>query len=181
VFNAYPAASDGEPVLDAAQALASDRFIGYSTWKWIDLATKTGGRPTFYYYYTHKRPPMRPEMGNAVPGLAGGVVRKSGTDGPPPPPSRGAPHAAEIEYALGNLESNHVYAWTDDDRKVSKLMRAYFANFIKTGNPNGEGLAHWPEYSTGQRMVLDVAPRAAADTAAARGRVLDELPATAVE
>ena len=45
--------------------------------------------------------------------------------------------AVEIEYALGNLPLNSRYAWTDDDRKVSATMQAYFANFIKTGNPNG--------------------------------------------
>jgi para-nitrobenzyl esterase len=165
VFRVYSAAGDGIPVLDAAQALASDRSIGYSTWKWIELATKTGGKPTFYYYYTHKRPLKRAEVGNAVP-----------TSRPPP---RGASHSAEIEYALGNLESNLVYAWTDEDRKVSEFMRAYFANFIKTGNPNGNGLPPWPLYSTGQRMVLDVAPQAeSAAAATARGRVLEGLPPT---
>ena len=46
----------------------------------------------------------------------------------------------EIEYALGNLDSNKVYAWTGDDRKVSATMQEYFANFIKTGDPNGPGL-----------------------------------------
>jgi len=38
VFKLYPAANEQE-VLDAAQDLAGDRFIAYSTWKWIDLAT----------------------------------------------------------------------------------------------------------------------------------------------
>ncbi|MGH9937232.1 MAG: carboxylesterase/lipase family protein, partial [Blastocatellia bacterium] len=35
VFKLYPASNETE-VMDAAQALASDRFIGYSTWKWTD-------------------------------------------------------------------------------------------------------------------------------------------------
>lgn len=53
-------------------------------------------------------------------------------------------HSGEIEYALGNLATNRVYAWTDADRKVSTTMEGYFANFIKTGDPNGAGLPHWP-------------------------------------
>ena len=69
IFKLYPAANERE-VVDAAQDLASDRFIAHSTWKWIELATKTGGRPTYYYFYARPRPPMRPEMGDAVPGLA---------------------------------------------------------------------------------------------------------------
>jgi para-nitrobenzyl esterase len=76
VFKLYPATTENE-VKDAAQDLASDRFISYSTWKWLDLATKTGGKPTYYYYYARPRPEMRAEVGNATAGLAGGVNRNS--------------------------------------------------------------------------------------------------------
>ena len=50
----------------------------------------------------------------------------------------------EIEYSLGNLDGNADYARTPEDRTVSRLTQAYFANFIKTGNPNGKGLPQWP-------------------------------------
>ncbi len=50
-------------------------------------------------------------------------------------------YSAEIEYAMGNLGTNKVYAWTPDDHKVSQQMQDYFANFIKSGNPNGKDLA----------------------------------------
>ena len=56
----------------------------------------------------------------------------------------GAPHACEIEYCMGNLYLVKEYAWTDDDYKVSVTMLEYFANFIKTGNPNGKDLPNWP-------------------------------------
>jgi para-nitrobenzyl esterase len=161
--------------MDAAQDLASDRFISYSTWKWTDLATKTGGKPAYYYRYERPRPPMRPEMGDAQPGLAGGVVRGQQAAANPRPPSRGAVHSAEIEYAMGNLDSNKVYAWTPDDYKVSKVMQEYFANFIKTGNPNGKGLAEWPTFSKNQRMIIDVKTRAETDTVRARYEFHDQL------
>jgi para-nitrobenzyl esterase len=35
-------------------------------------------------------------------------------------------------------------------------METYFANFIKTGDPNGSGLATWPTLQSGQIMVIDV-------------------------
>jgi para-nitrobenzyl esterase len=36
-------------------------------------------------------------------------------------------------------------------------MSSYWVNFIKTGNPNGQGLPEWPKYdnSTQQAMVFD--------------------------
>ncbi len=170
IFKLYPATNETE-VLDAAQDLAGDRFIGYSTWKWVDLATKTGGKPTYYYRYDRKRPAMRAEMGDAQPGMAGGVVRGA----PARPPARGAVHSAEIEYAMGNLDGNKVYAWTPDDQQVSKTMQDYFANFIKTGNPNGKALANWPLFSANQRMIIDVNTRAEADKVRARYEFLDQF------
>ncbi len=174
VFKLYPASNETE-VMDAAQDLASDRFIGYSTWKWVDVATKTGGKPTYYYLYARQRPAMRPEMGDAQPGLAGGVVRGQQAAANPRPQPRGASHSAEIEYAMGNLDLNKVYAWTPDDYKVSKAMQEYFANFIKTGNPNGKGLPDWPKFAEGKRIIIDVNTRADADKARARCEFLDQF------
>jgi para-nitrobenzyl esterase len=174
VFKLYAATNETE-VMDVAQALASDRFIGYSTWKWTDLATKTGGKPTYYYIYARPRPPMRAEMGNAVPGLAGGVIRGEQAAANQRPASRGAVHSAEIEYAMGNLDSNKVYAWTPDDYQVSRTMQEYFANFIKTGNPNSKGLATWPKFGEGQRLIIDVKTRAEADKTRPRYEFLDQF------
>jgi para-nitrobenzyl esterase len=173
VLAEYAPASDAD-VLQVATDLASDRFIAWSTWKWIDACAATGGKPVYRYYYSHPRPRMNPAMGNATPGLAGGVIRNSGNAAAaPPPPARGAVHSAEIEYAMGNLDSNKVYEWTADDHKVSALMEAYFANFIKTGNPNGKGLLEWPATNDGttvRYMHIDVEPRV--ETEAHRGRYL---------
>jgi para-nitrobenzyl esterase len=53
-------------------------------------------------------------------------------------------HSAEIEYALGNLRRNPVYAWTAADFAVSRILEGYFVRFIATGDPNGGGLPTWP-------------------------------------
>ena len=142
VLKLYPAASDAE-VVKAATALSSDRFIVYSTWKWADLQTKTGGKPVYRYVFSRIRPAMSAAMGDAKAGFAGGVIKGDAAKAAPAPAAVGASHASEIEYALGNLASNKVYEWTPDDYKVSATMVDYFANFIKTGNPNGKGLPQW--------------------------------------
>lgn len=166
-----------DEVIQAATDLASDRFIGFSTWKWGDVHGKTGGKPVYRYMYSRPRPPMRPEMGNATPGLAGGVVRGTDTTAIKIPPARGAVHSAEIEYAMGNLATNKVYAWTPDDYKVSQMMQAYFANFIKTGNPNGSNLPNWPAMSgnAAQIMHIDVNTRVKAEKNRNRYLFLDQF------
>ncbi|WP_442587741.1 carboxylesterase/lipase family protein [Pedobacter sp. AW31-3R] len=131
-------------VLKSATDLSSDRFIVYSTWKWMDLQHKTGGQPVYGYIFGKTKPEMTEEMKNSVPGLAGGFTKgKEAKPESQAPVSEGAPHAFEIEYAMGNLATNKVYAWKAEDFKVSELMLEYFANFVKTGNPNGKGLPAW--------------------------------------
>jgi para-nitrobenzyl esterase len=144
------------PAADTAQAtqsltdLAGDRFIAYSTWKWLETHSATTGEPVYRYLYARPRPG-----------------------------SRGAVHSAEIEYALGNLATNTVYAWTPDDQQVSATMQSYFANFITTGDPNGAGLPKWPVGAASangdvQRLRIDVESRAEPEPRA-RYRFLEEF------
>ncbi|AUD00761.1 carboxylesterase/lipase family protein [Spirosoma pollinicola] len=177
VLKLYPGTTEAE-VLQSATALASDRFLAYSTWKWADMQSKTGGKPVYRYYYSRPRPAMTPEMGNATPGLAGGVVKSTDTNAMKIAPATGAVHSAEIEYAMGNLATNKTYAWTPDDYKVSEVMQNYFANFIKTANPNGPGLPKWSAANSGnsvQYMHIDVNTRPETETNRARYLFLDPL------
>jgi para-nitrobenzyl esterase len=133
----FPHATPQEIAQSATDA-ASDMFIGFGTWQWFDRHRKNSKQPVYRYLYAKLRPPMRDP--SLTPGLAGGVVKNA----PPPPPALGAPHAAEIEYAMGNLPLVDLFAWTEDDYKVSATMQNYFANFIIKGDPNGSGLPNWP-------------------------------------
>lgn len=141
--------------LASARRLAGDRFIAHSTWLWASLHARQGDA-TWFYHFGRARPAKR----------AGG----------PPAPRLlpdGAVHSGEIEYALGNLDGNAVYAWEPQDRQLSATMRHYFAQFIRHGNPNGTGLPAWPPFASGQRLGLDVEVRAEADADAARQEFLE--------
>ena len=160
VLKLYPFGSEKEIELSAT-ALASDRFIAYSTWKWFDLHRKNSSQPVYRYLYSKLRPPLRDQ--NLTPGLAGGTV-KAGEAAPKRPEPVGAPHACEIEYCMGNLDLVEDYAWTADDYKVSETMLNFFANFIIKGDPNGENLPQWPAAdpmdTTPPVMVIDVESKA---------------------
>jgi para-nitrobenzyl esterase len=156
----YPTTTDDE-AMQSATDLAGDRFIGYSTWKWATLHHKTGNHSVYRYLYAHPRPPMTPAMGNAVAGLAGGVLTNVPTDAHRPTPPRGAVHSADIEYFMGTLATNPVYAWTEEDYQMSNLMQSYYANFVKSGDPNHTESPIWlpiAELNGVPVMYIDIDP-----------------------
>jgi len=163
------AGSTPDEVWQAATDLSSDRFIGFSTWKWADLHGRTSEKPVYRYLYAHPRPQTTVVPGRATSG-ASAAAR--------PARPRGAVHSAEIEYAMGNLATNKVYAWTPEDDKISEVMQAFFANFVKTGNPNGPGVPQWPAANNGpvtQIMRLDLDSHAEPDKTRARYLFLDTM------
>lgn len=155
IFELYPGGDEKE-VIESATALSSDNFIVYSTWKWLDLHRETSGKPVYAYIFSKARPPMKAEMGNAKAGLAGGIIKDDGKkeENKMPEAIKGASHASDIEYLLGNLSGNKVYEWTAEDYKVSEIGVDYFANFIKAGNPNGKKMVQWPASNSGGEMTI---------------------------
>ena len=157
LLKVYPGSTD-EEAKRSAQDLAGDRFIAYSTWKWIEMQSATGDSPVYRYRFE-----------DAPPASAG---EKDDTAA-----SRGAYHSAEIEFVFGALASKSL-PWRSGDSKLSKMMSSYWPNFAKTGSPNGDGLPDWPAYTREKDfpvMHLSSDPHAAPDQTRARYQLLDSM------
>ncbi len=158
----YPAGSDDE-ALESAAEFAGDMFIGYATWKWIEMQHETGNSSVYRYSFD-QAPPVAP--GTKVNGVD--ATSKE----------IGARHAGEIEYVFGTLKSANV-PWQPEDWKLSDMM-SYWTNFAKTGDPNGPGLPKWPGYnrrSGYQVMHLSNDAHASPDSHRARYEFLDAYTA----
>ena len=152
--------------------LCGDLFLAYSTWRWGNIHNATSGQPVYRYLYSRERPKMMIE--GKVAGLAGGVKDKTEAEEVVEnkiPEIHGAVHSADIEYAMGNLPTNRVYDWQPEDYMVSDIFMGYYANFVKTGNPNGIGLPQWLPLDNSDSpgfMVIDVRTRMEKDAGAER-------------
>jgi len=146
----YQAGTDEEAQQSAAD-LFSDQFIGHGTWKWIEEQVRTGKAPVYRFQFDRFLP------------------EASGSN------RFGASHAAEIEYVFSTLDSKPAQ-WQSEDRRTAAATTAYWANFIKNGDPNGPGLARWPEFGkTHQVMHLDANPKAAPEAHRERHLFLESL------
>ena len=65
----------------------------------------------------------------------------------------GAHHAAEIPFVF----DSHFLPINSSGERLTDVMVAYWTNFAKNGNPNGEAIPKWPAYDTKTKrwMILD--------------------------
>ena len=165
ILKAYQPASDADAI-ESAAALASDTFIGHSTWKWIEMQASTGGgAPVYRYSFDRKIPVPANNMVMGRPATSADV---------------GARHAGEIQYVFGTLASIPDIMWEPSDKALSDAMTSYWANFAKNGDPNGSGLPVWPKYDpkAGRVLHFDVTIKDAPDTTRARYEALDAFVST---
>ena len=159
----YPAGSDTEAV-ESAASLASDTFVGFATWKWLEVHAKTGGGAPVYRFRFDRKIPVAPDTQvNGQPATSADL---------------GARHAGEIEYVFGTLDTIEGVTWQESDRKLSDLMMSYWSNFARAGDPNAPELPQWPRQSEKDGfpvMHLDETSRAASDSLRKRYETLDAI------
>jgi len=68
-------------------------------------------------------------------------------------PNYGAFHTSEVPFALHTLDQ-WKRPWQSEERKLEDQMSAYWINFAKTENPNGEELPQWSSYDQNDGKLL---------------------------
>lgn len=122
----FPASTD-EEVQQMKAKIVLINFAGMTP----HLLSGFNSQPTFVYEFGHV-PPDKPDF-----------------------PNYGAFHTSEVPFALHTL---HTWQrpWRPVDKAVEKMMSAYWVNFAKTGNPNGEGLPEWKAYEKATGHILTI-------------------------
>jgi para-nitrobenzyl esterase len=130
----FPSNTDSESVASQIN-LSVYKTMGVSEYAWALKQNENKSAKTFLYVFTRK-PPAEADKKRF-----------------------GAYHTAEIGYALHNLDSIQR-SWQPVDRRLEKMMSAYWVQFVKTGDPNLTGLPPWSPFSHNnpQSMIFSDSP-----------------------
>ncbi len=126
----YPGSTDTEAARSQLD-VSRDQIFGAQNYAWANVQAGQG-KQVYVYRFARKIP--------AVGQYA----------------QYGAFHTGEVAYAYDNLKfiDRSLRPLDKVDDELARSMSGYWANFIKTGNPNGPGLPQWPTYNTTQKPVI---------------------------
>ncbi|HEY1341444.1 MAG TPA: carboxylesterase family protein [Bryobacteraceae bacterium] len=127
----YPAATDEQA--HTAQNESSWDSARTSMYLWAVARGKTAKTKAYTYFWDHTLP--GPDAGRF-----------------------GAFHTSEVPYVMNTLAMSDR-PFTEADRKIADTMSSYWANFIRTGDPNGKGLPHWPAVDEQPATTMEVGDR----------------------
>ncbi|NWV00632.1 SASB hydrolase, partial [Upupa epops] len=96
---------------------------------------RDAGYPVYFYQFQHR------------PSSADGVI----------PEFVRADHGDEIAFVFGKPflagDVSMLRSATEEETKLSRTIMRYWTNFARNGNPNGEGLASWPQYDLDEKYL----------------------------
>lgn len=123
----YPSRNDSEAEVSQLK-LSRDQIFGAQNYAWANIQSSQGDK--VYVYRFIRKPPATGEY-----------------------TKYGAFHTAEVPYAYDNLQFVNR-PWQPVDHQLAATMSSYWANFAKTGNPNGNNLPVWDAYNNGTQRIM---------------------------
>ncbi len=129
---AYPAATDDEANDLNANVVPIDR-MNMQLYCLAKARSLKGTGSTYLYHFTREMP------------AAGDVA------------AAGAFHTADVPYFLNYFyDDPETRPWEQVDYDLGDKMSSYLANFARSGNPNGTGLAQWNAFTDGTYDFMEL-------------------------
>jgi para-nitrobenzyl esterase len=130
----YPPGSTNTQARESYVGILSDVQFTSTTRRTARCVSLNQTEPVWRYFFTHK---------HTIPQLAG----------------LGSYHGMELFYVFNNWENatlgtGILFKLADDS--IQNVMLNYWVNFANTGNPNGSGLANWPQYQSSTDCYLEI-------------------------
>ena len=118
LMEAYPVTATTVP--KSGRDLMRDAAFGWHTWVWCRLQAEKGDSNVYLYYFDQHKdyPEGSPQYG------------------------QGSPHGQDVNFVFQVPDES-----LPTNKALSNIIGDYWTNFAKYGNPNGEGLPQWPEFT----------------------------------
>lgn len=123
----YPSTTPEEKA--AVEKTAGQEQSRLNTWLWLKYRAKYSKTNGYEYFFDRAIPwPEHPEFG--------------------------AFHTAEVPYVFNNMKMMKSHTMEKADTIVADVISSYWANFVKTGDPNGPGLPLWAPFDSTKHEVM---------------------------
>jgi para-nitrobenzyl esterase len=125
---------DGSSDLATLVSRANNDFGQAEPARFAADAFASSGSPVYRYRFSYVQTAMREQM------------------------RTGAPHGGEIAFVFGTLTARPGSTLSTEDQAISRMAQSYWANFAKTGDPNGTGLPAWPRHDPRKDSIFEFRP-----------------------
>jgi para-nitrobenzyl esterase len=128
IIEPYRRARPNDSLRDLVLAIATDHAMRMPSLVTADRKVAQHGAPVFVYMFTWETPVLNGKL-------------KS-------------PHALEIPFVFDTVQTSGLTGDSPTRFALAEKMSRTWLAFVRSGNPNNEGIPEWPPYSTERRPTM---------------------------